>query len=151
MNIIVKSPVADPPYSLHDAHVLELRAEGDALLLVTQYGYICTTAPFEQVDGDVEVTEVDWESSYAYVMEYQDVLCGNCGSFTGRKMPLKTFVREFSMGSLDIMDETYGFRLAKLEGFLNLPGRCLEFQLEVCYTGDIRYRLQSDSAAPQGG
>ena len=142
MSIAVKQPIPDPPYSLHDAHILSLTLKGDALRLVTQYGYVCTTEPYGQVDGDVELTGVDADSSYAYVLEYTDVLCGNCGQFTGRKMTLETFLRDYAEASLDIMDETYGFHQMKLEGFLNLPGRCLEFFLEVYYTGEIRYLLK---------
>ena len=142
MSIVVKQPIPDPPYSLHDAHILSLTLKGDALRLVTQYGYVSTTEPYGQVDGDVELTGVDADSSYAYVLEYTDVLCGNCGQFTGRKMTLETFLRKYGKASLDIMDETYGFRQMKLEGFLNLPGRCLEFFLEVYYTGEIRYLLK---------
>ena len=142
MPIVVKQPIPDPPYSLHDAHILSLKLEGDTLRLVTQYGYVCTTEPYGQVDGDVELTGVDADSYYAYVLEYTDVLCGNCGHFTGRKMALEAFLRDYGEASLDIMDETYGFRQMKLEGFLNLPGRCLEFFLEVYYTGEIRYLLK---------
>ncbi len=142
MPIVVKQPIPDPPYSLHDAHILSLKLEGDTLRLVTQYGYVRTAEPYSQVDGDVELTGVDADSSYVYVLEYTDVLCGNCGRFTGQKMTLETFVREYGKASLDIMDETYGFRQMKLEGFLNLPGRCLEFFLEVCYTGEVRYLLK---------
>ena len=142
MPIVVKQPIPDPPYSLHDAHILSLKLEGDTLRLVTQYGYVRTAEPYGQVDGDVELTGVDADSSYVYVLEYTDVLCGNCGRFTGQKMTLETFVREYGKASLDIMDETYGFRQMKLEGFLNLPGRCLEFFLEVCYTGEVRYLLK---------
>ena len=36
MKITVKSPNPDPPYSLHDAHIMELQAEGDTLRLLTQ-------------------------------------------------------------------------------------------------------------------
>lgn len=142
MKITVKKPNSDPPYSLHDAHIMELRAEGDTLRLLTQYGYVRTEGPFGQVDGDVELTGVDLESSYVYVMEYQDVLCGNCGSFAGRKMTLDTFLREYSDGALDIMDESYGFQLAVLSGFLSLRDRILEFKLEISYTGEFRYLLK---------
>ena len=121
---------------------MELQAEGDTLRLITQYGYMRITEPSEQVEGDVEVTGVDWESSYVYVMEYQDVLCGNCGAFSGRKMTLDAFLREYSEGTLDIMDESYGFRLAALGGFLNLRDRILEFKLEIYHTGEVRYLLK---------
>ena len=89
MAILVKPPVADPPYSLHDAYISEMRMEGDTLRLVTQYGYVCTTAPYGQVEGDVEITGIDWDFSCVYVMEYQGVLCGNYGTFTGRKLTVE--------------------------------------------------------------
>ena len=91
MPVIVKQPAPDLPYSLHDAYILEVRLEGDTLRLVTQYGYVETTEPFGQVQGDVEITGVDWDSSHAYVMEYRGVLCGNRGPFTVRKMAVEDF------------------------------------------------------------
>ena len=142
MKIVVKQPDPGPPYSLHDAHIMELRAEGDTLRLVTQYGYVCTTPPFGQVDGDVELTGVDLESSYVYVMEYTDVLCGNCGHFTGRKMTLEDFLREYPRFYLDIMDEVYGYCQVKLSGFLGLAEQLLEFSIELYYTGEFRYLLK---------
>ena len=142
MQSIVKNPIPDLPYSLHDAYVMVLEAKGDTLHLVTQYGYVCTTEPYGQVDGDIEITGVDWESSYVYLMEYTDVLCGNCGSFTGRKMTLTAFMQEFPSFSLDIMDECYGYRQVNLTGFLGLEDRLLEFRLELYYTGAFQYVLK---------
>lgn len=142
MPVVTKPAIPDPPYSLHDAHIMELRAEGDTLCLVTQYGYVRTQEPFGQVDGDVELTGVDWESSYVYIMEYQDVLCGNCGHFTGRKMTLEDFLREYPRFYLDVMDETYGYCQMKLNGFLGLGEQLLEFSMEFYYTGEVRYLLK---------
>ena len=114
MKTMVKQPNPDPPYSLHDAYISQLQAEGDILRLITQCGYVCTTPPCNQVEGDVEITGIDWDFSCVYVMEYQGVLCGNYGSFTGRKMTVADFVGE----------------------------RCLEFQLDICYAGEFRYLLK---------
>ena len=80
MHIVVKKLYTDPPFSLHDAQVMAMEADGDTLRLATQYGYVRTTEPYGQVDGDVLITGVDWESSYVYIMEYTGVPCGNCGS-----------------------------------------------------------------------
>ena len=74
MPVIVKQHAPDLPYSLHDAYILEVRLEGDTLRLVTQYGYVETTEPFDQVQGDVEIAGVDWDSSHAYVMEYLSLI-----------------------------------------------------------------------------
>ena len=142
MNIIVKPPIPDPPYSLHDAHILSLELEGDALRLVTQYGYVCTTEPYGQVDGDVELTGVDADFSYVYVLEYTDVLCGNCGHFTGRKMTLEAFLAAYAEAPLEILDESYGYRSAKLSGFLDVGERLAECILDLWYTGEFRYLLK---------
>ena len=53
MPVIVKQPAPVLPYRLHDAYILEVGLEGDTLRLVTQYGYVETTEPFDQVQGDV--------------------------------------------------------------------------------------------------
>ena len=51
-------------------------------------------------------------------------------------------MKTYPQGTLDIMDETYGYRQVKLDGFLNLTGRCLEFRLELYYSGEFRYLLK---------
>ena len=142
MPVVTKPPISDPPYSLHDAYIRDLRGEGDTLRLVTQWGYVCTTPPCDQVEGDVEITGIDWDFSCVYVMEYQGVLCGNYGSFTGKKMTVEDFLREYPEAALDIMDETYGYHQVKLNGFLNLRESCLEFVLDLCYNGEFRYLLK---------
>ena len=143
MSIIIQRRTPEPPYSLHDAHILELRPEGEnTLRLVSQTGYVRTAPPYEQVDGDVAVTGVDWESSYLYLLAYQDVLCGNCGQFAGEKRTVEAFLRKNPRFSMDIMDETYGYCQMKLNGFLSLEGQCLEFFLELYYTGEVRYLLK---------
>lgn len=142
MRTVVNNPDSSLPYSLHDAYVLAVQVQGDTLRLMTQSGYVCTLGPCEQVEGDVEITGVDWDFSSVYVMEYHDVLCGNYGTFTGRKMTVEAFLREYPQAGLDIMDETYGYHQVKLDGYLNLGDRCLEFRLELCYDGEFRYLLK---------
>lgn len=118
MPVIVKQPAPDLPYSLHDAYILEVRLEGDTLRLVTQYGYVETTEPFDQVQGDVEITGVDWDSSHAYVMEYRGVLWRKPRAlYRPEKWRWKDFLKTYPQGTLDIMDETYGYRQVKLDGF----------------------------------
>ena len=142
MNIIVKPPIPDPPYSLHDTRISRLYAEGEVLRLVTEYGYVRTAEPFGQADGDVEITGADLESSYVYVMDYAHVPCGNCGEFSGRKMTLETFLAEYAGSTLEILDESYGYRSVKLTGFLDAGDRLLECTLDLYYTGEFRYLLK---------
>ena len=117
MPVIVKQPAPDLPYSLHDAYILEVRLEGDTLRLVTQYGYVETTEPFDQVQGGCGDHWGRLGQPHAYVMEYRGVLCGNRGPFTSRKMAVEDFLKTYPQGTLDIMDETYGYRQVKLDGF----------------------------------
>ena len=95
-----------------------------------------------QVDGDVRITGLDWTFCRAYVLEYQDVLCGNFGSFTGRKMSIPEFLERYPGGTVDVMDEMYGYNQAWLSGFLNYGSKCFEIQLEFSYGGDFCYLLR---------
>ena len=142
MPITVKPPIPDPPYSLHDARIQKIRAEGDILRLVTEYGYVRTWEPFDQVAGDVEITGVDMESSYVYVLDYPHVPCGSCGEFVGRKMTLEAFLAAYAEAPLEILDESYGYRSAKLSGFLDVGERLAECILDLWYTGEFRYLLK---------
>lgn len=139
--IVRKERTAEPPYSLHDAYLMELVPEGDSVRLCFQGGYLRVEDTC-QVDGDVRITGVDWTFCHAYVLEYQDVLCGNFGSFTGRKMPITEFLERYPGGTVDVMDEMYGYNQAWISGFLNYGSKCFEIQLEFSYDGDFCYLLR---------
>lgn len=85
---------------------------------------------------------MDWESSYIYIIRVTRTSVRQLWRFYWQKMTLETFLLEHSDGTLDIMDESYGFRLTMLSGFLNLQDHILEFKLEIYYTGEIRYLLK---------
>lgn len=140
--VVVQKRFAVPPYSLHDARLTGLIPEGDTIRLNIQCGYVETTAPFEVVDGDVEITGLDWDFCWAYMMDYPDVLCGNCGSFVGEKLSIPDFLKKYQPVSIDVIDETYGYRQVKFSGFLNHESRCLEVMMEFCYAGEFRYLLK---------
>ena len=120
---------------------MELVPEGDSVRLCFQGGYLRVDDPC-QVDGDVRITGLDWTFCCAYVLEYQDVLCGNFGSFTWRKMSIPEFLERYPGGTVDVMDEMYGYNQAWISGFLNYGSKCYEIQLEFYYAGDFCYLLR---------
>ena len=120
---------------------MELVPEEDSIRLCFQGGYLRVEDAC-QVDGDVRITGVDWTFCHAYVLEYQDVLCGNFGSFTWRKMPITEFLERYPGGTVDVMDEMYGYNQAWISGFLNYGSKCFEIQLEFSYDGDFCYLLR---------
>ena len=55
--IVRKERTAEPPYSLHDAYLMELVPEGDSVRLCFQGGYLRVDDPC-QVDGMKEAASV---------------------------------------------------------------------------------------------
>lgn len=128
----------DLPYSLHDAKVIGFEVKDDTLQMKFQSGFVCTVEPYEQVEGFVEFEKIEWDS-YVYLLEYQGVLCGNPGSFTGKKMELWAFLNEFKNASFEIIDETYGYNMSKFSGYLSSNSSIQECCIELYHWGDMRY------------
>lgn len=141
-NTIVQEKYKSPLYSLHDSHLEKFVVNDTSVYLHFQYGYTKTTAPYEQVNGDVEITGLDWQCCCVYVMEYTGVLCGNYGNFMGKKMTFEDFQITYKDGTIDVIDEMYGYNQVKISGFLNFGGKCYEVQLEFYYNGEFRYILK---------
>ena len=76
------------------------------------------------------------------MVDYPHVLCSNCGEYTGRKMSLETFLEEYAGSTLTIMDESYGYRMAKLNGFLDAADRLLECVMDLYYSGEFWYLIK---------
>jgi hypothetical protein len=85
---------------------------------------------------------VDWDFSFAYILEYPDVLCGNEGGFTGQKMGLKKFANGFKQARLDIVDETYGYNTSKFDGYLSAAGSLKECRVEIYHLGAMSYIIK---------
>jgi len=128
-------PQVNPPYALHDMNVVELVPGEDTLKLVTQSGMVKTTAPYGQVEGHVEWEGVDWDFSYAYLLEHT----GNTGTFGGEKLFLRDFIDRTKNFGFSVMDETFGFNRTKLSGYLSWERRVFECVLEIYHTGDMVY------------
>ena len=142
---IVQSRFTVPPYSLHDAHIIGMKIENDTLTLVFDYGYIETTPPYEQVQGNISIAGIDWGFCNVYLMEYTDVLCGNYGNFQGKKIPLHDFICKSDRMSVDVIDETYGYNQLKLGGFFSLGNDMQECIFEIYYTGELSYLIEEKS------
>lgn len=139
MKKIIRNNIINLLYSLHDGAVIGLEAEEDRLLMKFQYGFIKTTEPFEQVNGNIEFERIDWDFSFVYFFEYIDVLCGNAGHFTGRKMSLKEFISQYNNSKFDIMDETYGYNMSKFSGYITDRDSIKECIIEIYHMGDMSY------------
>ena len=142
MNRVIRRNQINLPYSLHDGKVIGFQVTNDILQMQLQSGFTETIEPFEQVTGYIELEKIDWDSSYVYLLEYQEVPCGNCGSFTGEKMGLHEFIDQFHNAGFDIMEETYGYNMSKFSGYLSAKGSVKECIIEISHLGDMSYIVE---------
>lgn len=142
MKRTIRKNMTDLPYSLHDARVIGFEVNENILQMKFQSGFVCMVAPFKQVEGFVEFEKIDWDFCYVYLLEYQEVLCGNPGSFTGKKMELGEFINEFHNASFEIIDETYGYNLSKFMGYFSKQDSLEECIIELYHWGDMSYILE---------
>lgn len=121
------------PYSLHDMNVIAFEVTGEDMIMRTQSGMCRTVPPLGQPDGYVEFHGVQWDFSYAYLLDFT----GNVGTFTGEKMFLKDFIERNPVMGFSIMDETYGYNTTKYEGYLTMNRRFYECMIEIYHEGDM--------------
>lgn len=129
------------PYSLHDMNIISFDADGDTLTVRTQSGLIKTANPCTQVDAYVEIHDVDWDFCYAYVYEG---FYGNVGSFSGKKIFLRDFIKEFENAGFSVMDTHYGFNSVAYTGYYFKGGTTGECRLEIYYLGELVFCEQLD-------
>lgn len=100
----------------------------------------------EMVKGRIRIRNVWFSDSYVHVLHYRDVLCGNVGRFSGKKMTLADFVVEFSKhrSRMDIMGEFDGYRTVVFTGFVTTGERIAEVLMEIDYSGDFLYEIKED-------
>ena len=104
----------NPPYSLHDMNVIAFDVDGNTITMRTQSGMIKTANLSSQVDGYVEFHDVDFDFCYAYIY---NGFYGNVGTFSGEKLFLKDFIKNFENAGFSIMDENYGYNRVTLVSF----------------------------------
>ena len=126
-------PQIQASYSLHDMSVSAFEITGNELILRTQSGMMKTSNPCRQVDGYVKFQEVQWDFSYAYLLDFP----GNTGPFSGEKLFLRDFTERHPRPFLTVMDESYGYNATRYTGFLTQEGRFMECILEICHEGDM--------------
>ncbi len=132
------------PYSLHDSSIIHFEAKEDKLTFQFKSGIFKAVEPYSEIEGNVIFENVDWDFSYIYLLSYKDVLCGNCGNFSGEKISLLDFINKHKASSLkfDIIDETYGYNKSKFNGFISFSDtRMYECFVEIYHLGDMHYYL----------
>lgn len=125
------------PYSLHDMVIEQIEIEGDQITLHFEDGIEENKEPYRRVDGRIVIKGVDEDFGVIQLLSES----GTYGSFNGRKLELKDFIKEFKEYRLEIVDELYGFNRLEYGGFLSLP-ECenfIEYSFALYYTGDLVY------------
>ena len=124
------------PYSMHDMRITGFETDKNRLTLNFKDG-------FEKVDGgccvrvegSIEFITVDWDFSYAYVLDF----LGNTGRFEGEKLMLTDFIKRFGGKCFEVIDETYGYNRSKFAGELRKGAGVKECFIEIYHLGDMRY------------
>ena len=123
------------PFSLHDMNISTMEITGDNMILRTSTGILHTSSPCRQVEGYVEIQGIQWDFSYVYLLDF----AGNKGTFTGEKMGLKDFIVHFHPIHFTVMDETYGYNMTKLSGYLIKDDRFFECMIEIYHEGFMTF------------
>lgn len=123
------------PYTLHDMNVFSFEVAGNDITMRTQSGMVETTTPYRQLDGYIEFQNVQWDFSYVYLLG----VTGNVGTFNGEKMFLKDFILKTGSFGFAVMDETYGYNMTKLNGYIMFKGHHSECIIEIYHEGDMIY------------
>ena len=66
---------------------------------------------------------------------------GNLGKFTGKKITLLDFIKEYTKFSFEVVEESYGYNSVVYNGYLILPGKdnFIELTLTIYHFGNIIY------------
>ena len=126
-------PSVPIPYSLHDMNVVAFDVSGDQLILRTQSGMVQTSGRYRLVDGHLEFFDVRWDFCYVYLLG----ITGNEGKFSGEKLSFRDFLTRFPVFGFSVMDETYGYNMAKYTGYLKAKGMFCECSIEIYHEGDL--------------
>ncbi|MBP1570972.1 MAG: hypothetical protein J6J58_07255 [Oscillospiraceae bacterium] len=126
---------AKADYSTHDMSVENYNIAGNNLEIKFTPGLIKITPPCDIVDGHIELESVDWDCSYAYVINLES----KDWDFTGKKYRLDDFIEKFNGRKFNILDECHGTNIIKLSGYLSEGDRVNECIVEVVYMGNLKY------------
>ncbi|MBQ3050254.1 MAG: hypothetical protein IJC94_09900 [Oscillospiraceae bacterium] len=128
-------PNISKKYSLHDVNIIAFNRKNDTLVLETESGIFKTDEQCTKVDGHIEFSIVDWDFSFAYLLEFS----GNTGRFNGEKFALADFINRFGNAVFSVVDETFGYNQTKLSGYLIKNKTMRECVIEISHCGDMVY------------
>lgn len=125
------------PYALHDTRINKIENKDNSLKIHFENGYISSTEPYQQVNGNISIEKVDYDFCYAYILSND----GNLGEFIGKKITLLDFIKEYKEFSFEVVDESYGYNSVVYNGYLILPGKdsFIELTLTIYHFGNIIY------------
>lgn len=131
---------SDIPYSLHDMRICKIESIGNSLKLYFENGYESCKEPYQQVNGNITIEEVDYDFCFAYLLSEN----GSFGAFNGRKLCLLDFLKEYTNYSFEVVDESYGYNSVVYNGYLSLPERdnSIEITIAIYHLGNIIYETE---------
>lgn len=131
---------ADVPYSLHDMRICKIESIKKSLKLYFENGYVASTEPYRQVNGNITIEEVDYDFCFAYLLSDN----GSFGTFNGKKLSLLDFLEEYTKFSFEVVDENYGYNSVVYNGYLMLPEKndLIELTLTIYHFGNIIYETE---------
>jgi hypothetical protein len=125
------------PYSLHDGMVTQLTWEGQDLWLCFDYGYLeIVGEECVQVEGDVCLRGVEEQDSWIFLWKKGEK------TWEGEKHNLGWLMAQ--EGYLEIQEETYGENLSCFAGLYSFGEEVLDFELHICHSGPMEYRLRGE-------
>ncbi len=128
------------PYSLHDMRVNQIERVGNHLRFYFETGYIELKDNFQQVDGNLLIEDVDMNFSDVHFLSEN----GAYGRFSGERMELEDFLKNYNDFFFEILDESYGYNTVFYQGYLSLPKKnnLIDMTMSIYYTGNIVYELK---------
>ena len=125
------------PYSLHDMRVKEIIIQDKTIVFEFEDGYEKLTEPFEQIEGNITIEDVDFDCSCVMLQSK----LGNYGKFNGEKLEIERFIKRYKSYSFEIVDELYGYNQVLYSGYLSILGSedLVQMDISICFTGKIIY------------
>lgn len=142
MKKTIRANIIGVPYSLHDAQMNQITVAGKKLTLYFKNEFVQNQDPYDDVKGTVEFERVDWDCSFAYVFKCKEFNLENTGAIEGEKYMLKDFAERFEGETFEITDETFGYNMTKLGGYLYKDGDTFECMIEIYHLGDMSYLVE---------
>ncbi len=121
-------------HGLHDMVASAIRVTGNDIMLVMDTGFIRCGDDYEQVEGNVIFYHIDWDFCYVYILEN---FTENSGKFSGEKLSLQNFIKQYDPFHFEIIDATYGYNQTKLSGWLSVDDKLSECVIEIYHNGDM--------------